>query len=101
MSTATSAWHASWPCLSAKNMKARILLLAGLGLLVAGTTLYWNADKFARNYIQRDAHSSAWTTDTNKKDRISFLGERISLLGVGLLVVSAFAWQTVRHEAGK
>lgn len=82
-------------------MKTRVLFLAGLGLLVLGTVLYWNADRFARNYIQRDAHSAAWTTDTPKKDRISFIGERTSLLGVGLLVVSAFAWQSARNEAGK
>ena len=82
-------------------MKPRILLFAGLGLLLVGSTLHWTADNFARNYIQRDAHTSAWTTDTNKKEKIAFIGDRLSLLGVGLLVVSAFGWMHSRKESEK
>jgi len=53
-------------------MKPRILLWAGLGLLIIGTTLHWTAANLARNYIQRDSKGTAWTTDAIKKERIGF-----------------------------
>lgn len=79
-------------------MKSRTLLFIGLGLLITGSTVHWTASDFARTCIQRDASGSVWTTDAHKKESISLIGDRISLLGVGLMVVGAFGWMNAAKE---
>ena len=79
-------------------MEPRILLWAGLGLLIIGSALHWSADNLARNYLRRNAQRTTWTSDAVKKERIGYIGERRSLLGGGLLVVGAFGWMNSKKE---
>ncbi len=78
----------------------RILLVSGLALLLVGVILQWNAEVFSRHYIPVNGGGKAWTIDKNRKEGIGFVGDRLSLLGVGFLLIGTFGWMNTQREAG-
>ena len=75
-----------------QSKKIRTLLRTGAALLVAGILLSWAAEPLSRVYLSRDAHGSFSTVDENRRDGIQNIADKLSWLGVGLLVVSAIGW---------
>ena len=72
--------------------KIRTLVRSGIALLVAGFVLYWVAKPMAKVYLNPDASGSVSTIDGDRRGRIQFVADKLSWLGLGLVVVGAMAW---------
>jgi hypothetical protein len=75
-----------------RSKKIQFLIGTGGALLLAGFVLHWAAKPLAREYISRNEHGSVSTINESRKDSIQHVGDRISWLGLALIVVGSFGW---------
>jgi len=84
------------------SKRIRILAWTGVALLLGGIALYWAATPMSRVYLSRDMHGSYSQIDGDRQDLIKFLGDRLSWVGLGLILTSSIAWvNNSKDETGK
>ena len=73
-------------------------MLTGAVSLVVGIVIFWVAEPLSRVYLTRDGNGSSSMIDEDRMERIQFIGDRLSWLGLGLIVVGSAAWVSRREN---
>jgi hypothetical protein len=85
---------------SAAHMSKKIRTLVGFGaaILLAGIALHWAAEPLGKEVISRSEHGVVSMIDENRVNSIQFVGDKISWLGLGLIVTGALGWVNRCYE---
>lgn len=79
------------------SKKIRTLTIYGAGLLIAGTALVWSAEPLSGKKFNVSENGYLSKVDEDWKQRIDFVGDKVSLLGIALLVVGSAGWMIQRE----